>query len=237
MSTVTLEATTRTATGKGPARRMRAQGLIPSVAYSRGVPSLSLSIPRERLRAILKSDKGQNTLIELKVDGDKTYPVMVKTFTVHPVSRQLTHADFLQVDPTVPVELEIPFRAVGRSKGEAAGGTLLQTVRSLRVRCLPTEVPSTIETDVSELEIDQMMRVRDLKLPAGLNVLNRDDQKVVVVKPPRVEEVVKPEGVAEGEEAPAEGEAAAGEAGKEGEVDRKDAKAAAKAAAKGAEEG
>jgi large subunit ribosomal protein L25 len=223
METVTLEARNRTATGKGPSRRMRNEGFIPVVSYSRGTETLALAVSRDQLRAILRSEHGQNSLIDLKVDGGKSYAVMIKEYTVHPISRQLLHADFLQVDRELPVEVMIPFRTVGKSKGEQAGGTLLQHLRHLKVRCAPGNIPIVLEADVSALEIDDVLRVNELTLPPGIEVLHREDQKLVVVKPPRVEDVVKVEGVVEGE-VPAEGEAAAAAEGGEAAEGAADAK-------------
>jgi large subunit ribosomal protein L25 len=233
METVTIEARTRTAMGKGPSRRLRREGFIPAVTYCRGTETVAVEISRERLRGILRSDKGRNSLITLAVAGGQTYSVMVKDYVVHPVTRQLLHADFQQVDLSLPVVVEVPFRTTGKSKGEAAGGTLLQNVRHLSVRCQPGEIPTVIEAEVSELEIDSVLRVRELTLPEGIELLHREDQKLVVVKPPRVEEAPKPvegEGVegaalAEGEAKP-EGEGGEGEAAKPAkpEGDAKDAK-------------
>jgi large subunit ribosomal protein L25 len=227
METVTIEARPRSATGKGPSRRLRREGFIPAVTYCRGTETVAIEISRERLRSILRSDKGRNSLITLAVAGGQSYSVMVKDYVVHPVTRQLLHADFQQVDLSLPVEVEIPFRTVGKSKGEAAGGTLLQNLRHLRVRCQPANIPLVIEANVSELEIDSVLRVRELTLPGGIELLHREDQKLVVVKPPRVEEAPKP----------AEGEAVEGEAAAEGEVKPEGEAAAAEGEAKGEGEG
>jgi large subunit ribosomal protein L25 len=208
MDIVTIEARPRSATGKGVNRRLRREGFIPAVTYSRGTETVAIEISRERLRSVLRSDHGQNSLITLQVAGGQSYSVMIKDYVVHPVTRQLLHADFQQVDLTKQIEVEIPFRTRGKSKGEAAGGTLLQNVRQLRVRCQPANIPLFIEADVSELEIDSVLRVHELTLPEGIELLHREDQKLVVVKPPRVEEAPKP----------AEGEAVEGEAGAEGEA-------------------
>ncbi|MBW2527623.1 MAG: 50S ribosomal protein L25 [Deltaproteobacteria bacterium] len=222
MEIVTLEAKTRTTAGKGPSRQLRRDGFIPSVAYKRGEPTQSIAVPRDDLRRILLSEHGKNSLIDLKVDGGEALAVMVKAYTIHPVTRRIVHADFMQVDRDKPVQVEVPFRRVGRSKGEAEGGTLLQTVRSLRVRCLPTNVPPALEADSTELEIDDVLRVQDLKLIEGIEVLHPPEQKLIVVQPPRVEET------------PAEAEGAEGAEGEEGE---KPADGAEGEAAKSAEGG
>ncbi|MBI4704041.1 MAG: 50S ribosomal protein L25 [Deltaproteobacteria bacterium] len=202
--------------GKGPARRLRQRGHVPSVAYARGADSAHLAVPQADLRAILQSGKGRNSLIELSVEGGQSFTVMVRDVSVHPVSRQLLHADFIRVKVDQPLVVDVPFRTVGRAKGEINGGTLLRNVRSLPVRCLPAQIPVAIEAEVSELEIDAVLRLSDLTLPEGVEVLRPADQKLVVVVPPRIEPVAVVEGEAAAEGEAAEGEAAEGEA--EGEA-------------------
>lgn len=218
METVTLKASLRSDHGKGAARRLRAEGRIPSVAYGKTqgeqrADTLALAIDAVALRDILLSDRGRNSIIELEVDGGKKIPVMLKEFDVHPLTRKLIHADFLRIDPNKPVVVEVPFVTVGKSKGEQEGGTMLVTERSLKVRCMPTNIPSSIQHDVAELGINEELKVKDLALPEKVEVLMAPDRKLVVVQPPRVVAETTAEGAAEGEGAPA----AEGEAKKEGE--------------------
>ena len=165
METVPLNATTRSEYGKGPARRLRATGMIPTVAYGLGHATESLTIDGKVFRDILLSDRGRNAIIELMVDGAKSYAVMVKEFTVHPLTRALLHVDLIRIDKQKPIECEIPFVTVGKSKGEVEGGTLLTSVRTLKVRCMPINIPDSIEHDVSELQIDDVAKVSELTLP------------------------------------------------------------------------
>ncbi len=216
MQTATLEARTRTQSGKGPSRQLRRDGFIPAVAYLRGAPSLSLAVAHDELKDVLQSELGRNAVIDLSVDGKETYAVMVKDYTVHPVSRMLLHADFMPVDLSKSVVVTVPFRTEGRSKGELNGGTLLQNVRRLSVRCLPTQIPVAITAEVGELDINDVLKVADLTLAEGFELLHPPEQKLLMVQPPRVEETPEAEGE-EGEEGAegAEGEGAEGEA-KEG---------------------
>ena len=225
MDIVFLDAKTRTASGKGPSRRLRRDGMVPAVTYKCGEPTLNIAVPRSELRGILLSKRGKNTLIDLRVDGADSKPVMVKEYTVHPLTRLITHADFVAVDRDKPVTLEVPFNRTGRSKGEVEGGTLLQTTRSLKVRCVPANVPSAIEADSTELEIDDVLRVKDLTLPEGVEVLHPLDYKLVVVQPPRVEETPEEEEGLEGEEGEEGAAPAEGEEGAAKPADGKDAKA------------
>jgi len=159
------------------------------------------------LRTILTTGRGRNTVIELNVDGKGSFPVMVKDYSVHPVSRNLLHADFIHVDTTKPLVVEVPFHTTGKSVGVAQGGTLLTTVRSLKVKCIPAKIPDFVEHDVSALDINDVLKVSELSVPEGVEVLMEADRKVAMVAPPRVEAEPTAE---EGEEG------AEGEEGEEG---------------------
>jgi large subunit ribosomal protein L25 len=217
METTTLKATRRNDQGKGPARRLRSGGQIPSVAYGKGMTTETIAISREELRSILKSQRGRNSYIKLEVEGGNSYHVMVKDISLHPLTRQLLHADFIQVAPDQMIFVEVPFRTVGRSKGEQEGGTLLSNVRTLPMRCTPAQIPAVIEFDVSHMVIDDVVKVSELTLPAGLEVLLPPERKIVSVKPPRVLEVEETAATADGATpaAGAEGAAAEGDEKKE----------------------
>jgi large subunit ribosomal protein L25 len=215
MQITPLKARTRTDQGKGPARRLRAEGQLPAVAYGGGGDTVALSVQADALRAILVSERGRNTVIQLEIEGRDGFAAMVKDYEVHPLSRRLLHADFIRIDEKKPVEVVVPFASTGRSKGELEGGTVLVALRLLPVRCLADRIPDRIEHDVSELEINDVIKVSDLVLTEGVEVLLPPDRRIVVVQPPRVEAEKPAEG--EGVEG-AEGEAAAeGAEGAEGE--------------------
>lgn len=209
MENVTLKATPRTGSGKGPARRLRAAGQLPIVAYGEGIENQPLAVERDALKGILTSSRGRNSIIQLDIEGRDSVTVMLKEYTVHPLTRLLLHADLVKIAPNKPVECEVPFRTAGKSKGEQAGGTLLSNIRSLRVRCLPAGIPDAILFDVSALEIDDVVKVSELTMPEGVEALLPPERKIVIVAPPRVLEAT--------EETAAEGEAGAGEAAAEGD--------------------
>ncbi|MEM1033267.1 MAG: 50S ribosomal protein L25 [Myxococcota bacterium] len=186
MHTTTLKAHSRNETGKGAARRLRAAGKLPSIAYGKGRDAEALTVDRDALRKILLSERGRNHIIALEVEGGEAYNVMVKDYLVHPVSRGLLHADFVRIEGDRPVVCEVPFATTGKAKGVQAGGTLLSNMRSIKVRTIPSNIPVVIEHDVSDLEIDDVLKVGDLSLPEGVEALLPAERKLAMVSPPRV---------------------------------------------------
>jgi large subunit ribosomal protein L25 len=200
------------------------------VAYGTGMETQPLAIERDALKAILTSERGRNTIIRLDIEGASPMEAMVKEYEVHPLSRLLLHADLIKITEDKPIDCEVPFFTVGKAAGEVEGGTVLSNLRTLRVRCLPGKIPDRIEYDVSALNIDDNVHVRDLTLPESVEVLLPPERTIVIVAPPRVIEeptaVEGEEGVEGAEEEGAEGaegaDAKDGDAAKDG--DKKDDK-------------
>jgi large subunit ribosomal protein L25 len=135
--------------------------------------------------------------------------VLVREIQRHPVTGEVLHADFYEVDLTERLTVSVPLHFIGKAEGVVAGGILQPVMREVAVECLPTEIPEFIEVDVSRLGIHQAVHVHELRLPEGVSPVGDQSQPVVTVLPPTVEEA-KP--AAEVAEAPA-GEAAPAEAG------------------------
>ncbi len=218
-----LKAQTRSANGKGEARRVRRAGLVPAVAYGKELASTPIAVPPKEVAAILKSELGKNTVLNLQLDG-KSLLAMIRDYTVHPVARSLEHIDFVEVKLDRPVDVEVPLLPVGKPVGVAKGGVLRVVHRLVPVRCLPDRIPVKIETDVTHLELGQHIATQDLKLPEGVSVRLPAEQTLVAVVAPEkeVEEVPAPgaaaaagAAAAPGAGAPAAGAAPAAEAKKE----------------------
>lgn len=180
MENQTLSAEVRAERGKGPARRLRMQGMIPGVVYGPGLEPTPLKVSPKALVKVLSGAYGRNAVIDLELGG-RTETVMVKELTVHPVTRVPVHVDFYKVTADRPVTVDIPFRTKGRSRGQQAGGKLNVTVRTLPLRGPHDKVPAEIVADVSALEIGQTLRVRDLTPPEGLTFLVSGQVTVVSV--------------------------------------------------------
>ena len=184
MELIKMTATPRPASGKGPSNRLRRSGMIPAVAYGRELKATHVAIAPKSLLGVLGSDHGQNAVVELAIEGGDTLTVMVRDYTYHPISRELLHADFVSVKLDQPVDVDVPFRTTGKSKGIAEGGILQQIFRKIPVRCLPEKIPAYIEADITELGMGDSLKAASLKLPEGVKVRLSDDQTVAVVNIP-----------------------------------------------------
>lgn len=210
-----VTATPRTETGKGAARRLRNSGQIPAVAYGKGLAATTLSVAPKDVLTVLKSERGQNTVLQMKVDGGKEMLAMIKDYTYHPVTRSLEHVDFVEVKLDRPVDVEIPLFTTGKAVGVTAGGLLRQVYRTIPVRCLPDRIPLKVETDVTHLELGDAIATKDLKLPEGVEVRLPVEQTLVAVVAPekdRTEEAAAAPGAAPAAGAAAAPAAAAGKA-------------------------
>ena len=167
METV-LEATTRTRFGKNEAGRLRREGRVPSVLYG-GVTGESgtreaspISVDPKALLRILHSQSGANTIITLAL-GSESPKVMLKEFQLDPVSRHLLHADFYRVAMDKPITVTVPIVLRGDAPGVKQQGGLLDFVhREIEIECLPADIPEHIDVDVSELMLNQSIRLRDI---------------------------------------------------------------------------
>lgn len=209
MSETALVVESRASTGKGVARKLRAAGRIPAVLYGQGKESVPLTIDPRALEKVLRSG-GANTLLDLTVEGrpELGSPVaLVKELQRHPIRGSIVHADLYQVDLTRTVEVEVPVHLVGKAKGLDFGGILEHSLREIALECLPRSIPAAIEVDITNMEVGDVIHVRDLVLPTGVSLVTDPDLGVVHVALPAAEETATA-AAAEGAAA-ATGEAAA----------------------------
>jgi len=237
MDFVDLKVERRTGTGKSVARKLRQRGRIPAIVYGEGEPIPVAADPKSLLKA-LRTEAGENVILNLTiVDTEEiTRKAMVKGVQVDPVSGIVLHADFLAISMERPIEVEVPVELVGVARGvKEEGGIVEQILRELKVKCLPRAIPDGIQLDISTLNIGDVVHVKDLAIPGGVELLTDREQVVVTVAAAPVEEVAVPaaaEAVApEAAEAPPE-EGAAKEATKPGAAKAAGKPGAAKEAAK-----
>lgn len=181
MTTNTLLASLRPRGGKGPSRRLRAEGKIPAIAYGSDIAATSLAVSPKELRRLLSGEHGLNTVVELEVDGKVKMHTLVVDYQVHPVTRAFLHADFKKIDLDKPVDVEVALELVGKSVGVTAGGELHQIFKKLPVRCRPAQIPVKLVHDITELGLDQAAHVKELNLPEGVEVLLPPDRTIATV--------------------------------------------------------
>jgi large subunit ribosomal protein L25 len=201
---VTLAAQVRRSIGKGEARRMRRAGRVPAVAYGAGLESTPVSVDALELYHVLHTGAGTNAIISLGIDG-RSQLVLAREIQRHPVRRDILHVDFVTVQQNVKVDVDIPIALEGEAPGAEVGGVVSQELYTVRVSVLPLEVPEHIIARISELGIGDVLRLGDLELPDGVELLDDPERNVVSVVAP----TVAPTEELEEALAPAEGEAAA----------------------------
>lgn len=199
----------RAHTGKGHARKLRAEGRIPAVCYSSTMEAKTLQVdPHELEQLLRKSTAGMNTLIDLQGGGLDGKVVLVKDLQRDPVRGDLLHADLFAIDATKKIEVEVPVHAEGVPVGVRLGGGILDfPMREIEVSCLPGSIPEEFRVDVTELELGESVHVRDVPLPEGVELISDEDLTLIsVVAPakPEEEEVPTDEEAAEGAEATGE---------------------------------
>jgi len=214
MEAIELKACVRKETGKGPARRFRMKGLTPAVFYGRGEEAIPLSVNVTDLTKIIKTKK-ENIFIKLLIEGEKSLEklTMIKELQIEPVSRRFYHADFYEIRMDHKLTVDIPLHFVGTPIGVENGGELQHLKREMKVSCLPAALPEFIDVDVSGLDIGASIKIQDLRVPDGVEVLDPGDVGIAIVSFMKVS--VPKEEIAEGEAAaPAEGEEVATEEAK-----------------------
>ena len=179
MKEIVLEAQERPLTTTGAVKALRTQGRVPGVAYGEKEAPLVLSVDEKSVQSILRSAGGRNALISLKI-GTKSHSVLIKEIQRHPITRALRHMDFQRVSLKQKIETKVPLHVKGEAPGVKLGGGVLEhLVREIPVRCLPTEIPASIEADISNLQLNQSIRAKELSLPKGVEIL-MDAESVIV---------------------------------------------------------
>jgi len=201
MAEVTLEVTRRERSGKEYAKKLRQENKIPAVVYGGHKEPVAITVERKAVVDLIqKSEHGIRSIFLLKMSGsDQQRHAMIKDMQMDPISRRMTHIDFVRVVMDEVVRLTIPVHLNGNSIGVKEGGILDWQMRELHVECLPNAIPDAIEVDISNLGAHQQVRISDLTLPDGVKV-DEDPHRVIVgVTTARAEvvaEVAAPEAAA-----------------------------------------
>jgi large subunit ribosomal protein L25 len=202
----TLEAQSRTSGNKNAARRVREDGKIPAVVYGAGQDSLPVAVDPRQVTRILNSETGHNTIFDLALDGAKT-KAMIVDWQYEPIKGKLLHIDVKRIAMDKKLAVMVPIELVGEPAGvKTQGGILEQMLREVEVECLPADIPSHIDVDVTELVFGKVLRVADLPHSDKLKFVTDENQPVAHVTTVKEEVVATPEAVAAEAGAPAEPE-------------------------------
>lgn len=190
MEQIVIEAQRRAPGGKNANRRLRKSGRIPAVVYGAGRKALPLLVDPISISEILHSHSGHNTIFAVTVDGGAQANVMVKDYQLDPVRGNIIHADFYEIAMDQLLKLAVGVEMVGTAEGVKLGGIMDVVTRSLEVECLPSDIPESIKVDVSALQVNDYIRVKNLPGDPKVKILSDPEVVIVTIVPPVKEEVV-----------------------------------------------
>ena len=207
MENIVLEAKKREGTGKGVARKLRKEGYVPAILYSphRDDSEVSLKVVRKEFLKLFSSE-GEHHVVTLKLEDDQGMAV-VKEIQRDPVSNELLHVDFLKVFKGEKVIVEVPIELVGEPVGVKKGGILEQILREIEIEAIPSKIPDVLEINITDLELGDVLLIKDIAFPEDVEPTLPEDQAVVsIVSPTKAveeeveEEIEEEEGAAPQEE-------------------------------------
>src|SRR5688572_22251050 len=201
-----LDAVERTLRGKNEARRLRAGGRIPAVVYGGKDGGKAIAVDPRVLAKILRTEQGANTLIALNVPGAGDARVLVREYQLDPITHELLHADFYRVAMDKLLRVPVTVVPQGEPKGVKQQGGVLDVVhRQIEIECLPADIPTHIEVDVTDLMVGMSIRVKDIATNAKWKPIADPEMMLLNVVIPKVEEApATPEAAAAGAAAAAE---------------------------------
>jgi len=225
--------------GKGASRRLRRSGKVPAILYGGHTAPRQLILDHQNLLTLLVNERFYSSILQLNVNGEKQAAIL-KDVQRHPAKNQILHLDLQRVLETEKVRLAIPlhFKGAASSPGvKTQGGIVSHLLNQVEVSCLPKDLPEFLELDLSAMQMNEMKRLSDIPLPAGVEfvaLMHGRDEPVVSIHHPRAEEVEAPVEAAAAAATPAAGAAPAAAAAGDGKKEEGKPAAAAAAAPKGA---
>jgi large subunit ribosomal protein L25 len=200
-----VQAKLRLGRGKNDARRARRDGMVPITVYGGGAETVAAVAPARDLAAILRSESGRNTIFTIEVDGMGASEVMFHDRQIDPIKGRLIHADLTRLVKGQKIEVTVPLHLTGEPIGvKEKQGVLEQIIREIDIRCEPREIPDSLDVDVSNLDVHDLLHVSDIQVSEAIEILTDPEQVIATVGIVKEEELAVATPV-EGEE-PAEPE-------------------------------
>ncbi|HAA83345.1 MAG: 50S ribosomal protein L25 [Thermodesulfobacterium sp. 37_54] len=183
MRQVNLSVVKREKTGKECAKKLRKQGLIPAIVYGHNFDPVPISVKANELESILHKYKGETLLFNLEVQNGETQRIqaILKDYQLHPVTDKIIHLDFVAIKEGETVSIDVPLEFVGRPVGLTKGGVIEIFMHDLTVECLPSNIPDKIQVDISNLDLGDVLHVKDIKVPEGVKVLDDPEDTVITI--------------------------------------------------------
>ena len=186
-----LEAQKRSVFGKSEGKALRRSGAMPAILYGRHEDVIPLQLDSRSFQRFLQSN-GENVLIDLEIADHGHETIMIKEIQRDLVKQNLLHTDFIRISLDEPVTSAVPIVLLGSAPGLEEGGVAEFSHRHLHIRCLPALLPDTIEVDTSGLDLEDFLRIEDLSLDDGVELLDDPRTIVVLISRPRVEAEAEP---------------------------------------------
>lgn len=184
-----LKANIRKGTGKGVARQIRRNSAFPAILYGPQTEPVAISVDAKAFETAFKTRESAKVLVNLSVTDDqgveqKKCPAIVKDVQLAPLSKELLHADFLEIDLNKKVNVLVPVETFGKSKGVELGGSLQVARRELEILCLPLDIPESIRLDISGLGMNDTIHVKDINIP-GIEIPSDTNFTVLTIVAPK----------------------------------------------------
>ncbi len=188
-----IKAEKREIFGKNASRRLRKEGMIPAVLYGGGSSNVPLTLKKQDVFMILRSDTGENTVFQVSFDSESR-DVMIKELQRDPVTDEILHADFVHIAMDKVIQVSVPVVSVGEAVGvKTEGGFVDFITREVEIECLPKDIPERIEIDISGLHLRQSLKAEDITLPEGVKLITSSDTILVLIEVPLKEEEIEVE--------------------------------------------
>ena len=187
MITVELEVFNRESLGKQANKKYRKDGFIPAVIYGKNKDNLNILVDPIKLKKLLKNEAGENTIIEMKLDkSDLKKNVLLKDAHLDTLTSDPLHLDFYEITEGMDVKVSAPLLFTGKPEGVKNGGVIQTLSNEIKIECLPTNIPNIIEIDISDLNIGDTLRVKDIKPMDGIEILSNPESTIISVLAPRL---------------------------------------------------
>ena len=177
----TLKATIRDEKGSPESRRLRTEGLLPAVVYGLGMEATSVYINAREFRNALKTEAGSNVILNIELGEKDKVTALARQIQRHPYKDEFVHVDLIKVDLTQTVEAEVQINYLGVPIGVKEEGGLVQTINNtLRISALPSNIPTSLDIEIAELNVGENVIASDIELPEGVTLANEEDESVMV---------------------------------------------------------